>query len=525
MNNINDNENIEEENKEEEPLAILNLEIEKGIVKQIKLYKNSNPEEVSFAFCKENNIDFSLMSQIKNEIETLLQNYFQSSHNENQKEDNISPNDENEYIQNNPNNIINENNNNSLNDDEYNNYHYINQFKNNIPNKDNDNINNRKLFFYQFLQEQKNQKLINNKSNSANKYRLNVFNTLKNTKKKYKNKNNFIENKNSKYINDSYLTKNFNTIANNNNSNIFNRLYNDAKIKRVVYKRPCHYGSHSKENNNIFQDDIDDVYETINGKTINKKTLDMNPSYSRSYQIKPNQLLSKECSFQPNTIIHNQQTNNISYNLNNTYNSNNDNIDDIHLYYNNNLNFNKKKNKVLYEENYIPLKNKTKYYSNIDRNNNMNFLDNIDIVTKNAFNNLFNILINNDTNQILNKNTITMNNIDKNTVLILSSIIQDINSNELELNLDNFINKLNNEISNDDKKYLISNYSDISINNNMENKERYSNMKSNIKNKKYDFNSNSKNIKNKNKEMTFFSYNKNHRLPSGTEKKKNFYYL
>ena len=62
--------------EEEEPLAILNLEIDKGVIKPIKIFKNSNPEEISIKFCKDNNIDLSLMNQIKIEIESFLEKYF-----------------------------------------------------------------------------------------------------------------------------------------------------------------------------------------------------------------------------------------------------------------------------------------------------------------------------------------------------------------------------------------------------------------------------------------------------------------
>ena len=144
--NSGDN-NIEENQKEREPLGILNLEIEKGIVKQIKLYKNSNPEEVSFAFCKENNIDFSLMGQIKNEIEELMEKYYQASN----KDKNVYQENNNVENNNNKNNIYN---NNILNSDEYNSYQIFNKSKNNIYNNNNQ-MNNRKLFFYQYLQEQK----------------------------------------------------------------------------------------------------------------------------------------------------------------------------------------------------------------------------------------------------------------------------------------------------------------------------------------------------------------------------------
>ena len=534
MHEIENNENnyIQKNINEEEPIAILNLEIEKDVVKQIKLYKNSNPEEVSFAFCKDNNLDFLYMNRIKNEVESLMQNYVQPPN----KEKNTYSKDN--YTQKNNKNLVYKNN--ILNNDEYNSYQNINQSKNNAYN--NSDKNNRKLFFYQFLQQQKGKQ----KSKSVNKFKINVFNTIKNTKKKNNIKRNYNEYQNLRNINDSYLTKKFKTI-NNDNSYIFNRLYNDAKIKRVAYKRPCHYGSQSKENN-IFQDYKYNAYETINGKIINKKTLDMDPSYTRSYQIKPHQLLNKECSFQPNLIISNQSNyntnNNKSYHLNSTHNSNNmtdergfysqnnilktnklnEDTENNNYYNNNNFILSKNKNNMVFEENYLPLKDKTKYFSNVNENNEINNFDNIELCDE-ALNNLF-ILLTGD-NQILNKNTININNIDNNSVNILSPLILDINNNEIELNSENFVKRMNNELSIYDKKYIILNYNTSSINkhcNSNYNKQKFSHSKKN-KNSNIAYNSNNKYSKNKYKPETFFNYNKNYRLFSGTEKKKNFYYL
>ena len=303
-------------------------------------------------------------------------------------------------------------------------------------------------------------------------------------------------------------------------------MYNDAKIKRIVYRRPCHYSSHSKENN-IFQNYSNNIYETINGRTINKKNLDINQNYIRSYQIKPNKLLNENYSFQPNLNKNYQanfNTNNNSYQLNNTNNSNNlqgertsysKNLGRINNSYHNlnldnNLNFNK--NKILFERNYIPLKDRIKNYSNSIKDKNLDISDNMDNLCIEAFSNLFNLLANNGKNQqIINKNNININNIDNNSVLILSSIIQEINNNELELNCEEFIKKLYSDLTNEDKKFLILNYSNISINND-ENKTNLNNKKS---------------IKNRNFETIshYFKSKKNYRLPSGTEKKKNFYYL
>ena len=539
-----------ENKKEEEPLALLNLEVQKGIIKQIKFYKNSNSEELAYNFCKENKIDFLSMAQIKNEIESLIQKYFNSYQNEKKLE--------NLMIENN--NIYNskprssqrydKKSNNSLND-EFSYYKYNNNSKNNISN------NKGNLFFYEFLQkEQKKRKPFLSKSNSVNILKTKVFNTI-NTTSKYSNRKRLIGSGSGSHIriNDYYLTKNINT--NDKNSNIFSRLYSDAKIKKVVYKRPCHYRSNSKEKRG-FQDDGNNIYETINGKSFNKMTIDMSPSYIRSYQIKPYQILNKECSFHPNSKLFSIQTNNIN-NLNlmnipeNRDNNNylkNTKTNGIKyhkfkrkLYSNNNENnnndnpmFNQHQNNILYEENYVPLKNKIKFYPKLEENNHLNIIDNKDKKSLEAFNNLFDKLTNNDQSHILNKNTLNINNIDNNSVLILSNIIKDINNNDIELNLENFINRLFIELSNEDKKIIILNYSNTStINSNYKrNKIKNDNNHKIEVNKQpllfmnnygYNQNKNDKLLEKMYKANTSSNFNKSYRISSGAEKKKNFYYL
>jgi hypothetical protein len=336
-------------------------------------------------------------------------------------------------------------------------------------------------------------------------------------------------------------------MVNNNNSNIFERLYRDAKIKRVVYKRPCHYSNNSKENK-IFQDYNNNVYETINGKTFNKRTIDMKPCYLRSYQIKPYQMLNKECSFQPNIYRYNFNNNLSStyysnnlyesseiYNMTNKTKSNtcasyNMSINNKN-YLNNNLNFSSDRKNVTYEENYIPLKDKVKHFSNFIEVNNLNTGNNMEVVTIDAFTNLFNILTDYDQSHLLNKNTINLNNIDNNTIVILSPIIKDLNNNEIELDLDNFINRIFKDISNEDKKVLILNYSTVST----DNKNNYIDIKQNSSYKKLrrgadDNRSNSKN-KSSGKKNKIGKFNKNEyqnynfRKNTGTEKRRNFYYL
>jgi hypothetical protein len=385
-----------------------------------------------------------------------------------------------------------------------------------------------------------------------------VFNTI-NTISKYNNKKKLIGSGGGshRFINDNYLTKNTNrnTNINHKNSNIFSRLYSDAEIKKVVYKRPCHYGSNSKENRG-FQDYGNNIYETINGKSFNKMTIDMNPSYLRSYQINPYQILNKECSFQPNSKIFTIQTNNIN-NLNLTNIPENRDNNNYHkysktngqkyqkfkrkLYSNNNENndnpnLSQHQNNLLYEENYVPLKNKIKFYPNLQDNNHLDIVDYNDKQSFEAFNNLFGKLTNNDQSHILNKNTLNINNIDNNSVLILSNIIKDINNNDIELNLENFINRLFIELSNEDKKKIILNFSNVSIGNNNCNRNKIKNDNNQkievnkqrllfMNNYDYNQNKNDKLFKKKYKANTISNFNKSYKISSGAEKKKNFYYL
>ena len=547
MNNIY----FQKENKKEEaPLALLNLEVQKGIIKQIKFYKNSNPEELAYNFCKENKIDFSSISQIKNQIESLIQKYLNSYQNEKKLENLIIENNNNYYNKPRSAQRYDKKRNDALND-EYSSYNYNNNSKNNISN------NKGNLFFYQFLQkEQKKANPFLNKSNSVNILKSKVFNTI-NTTRKYSNKKKLLGAKGGshRHINDNYLTKNANT--NHKNSNIFNRLYSDANIKKVVYKRPCHYGSNSKERRG-FQDDGNNIYETINGKSFNKMTIDMSPSYLRSYQIKPYPILNKECSFQPNSKIFNIQTNNINnFNLANipeNRDNNNYHIDTKingqkyqkfkrKLYSNNEENnnndnpiLNKHQNNTLYEENYVPLKNKIKFYPNLEENNHLDIIENNDKLSFEAFNNLFDKLTNNDQSHILNKNTLNINNIDINSVLILSNFIKDINNNDIELNLENFYNRLFIELSNEDKKIIILNYSNTSTINSNYKRNKIKNDNNHkievnkqpllfMNNYDYNQNKNDKLFEKKYKANTISNFNKSYKISSGAEKKKNFYYL
>ena len=57
------------------PFFLMTLEDNLGKCKQIKIYQNSNPSELAFNFCKENNLDFSSMKYIKANIKTIVKKF------------------------------------------------------------------------------------------------------------------------------------------------------------------------------------------------------------------------------------------------------------------------------------------------------------------------------------------------------------------------------------------------------------------------------------------------------------------
>ena len=62
----------EEKEEIEQPFFIMTLEFEKGKHKKIKIFPDSDPTELAFNFCKDNNLDFATMKYINSEIENLV---------------------------------------------------------------------------------------------------------------------------------------------------------------------------------------------------------------------------------------------------------------------------------------------------------------------------------------------------------------------------------------------------------------------------------------------------------------------
>jgi hypothetical protein len=71
-NDITSNKEQQDDNK---PFFVMTLEFEKGKQEYIKIFPNTDPDEVSFNFCKENNLDFVSMKYLKDEINELLSKF------------------------------------------------------------------------------------------------------------------------------------------------------------------------------------------------------------------------------------------------------------------------------------------------------------------------------------------------------------------------------------------------------------------------------------------------------------------
>ena len=76
MNNVKNSQNSKEEtNKYKKPFYLMTLEDNNGECKQIKIYQDSDPFELSYNFCKENNLDFESMKYVKKNIKEIIKKF------------------------------------------------------------------------------------------------------------------------------------------------------------------------------------------------------------------------------------------------------------------------------------------------------------------------------------------------------------------------------------------------------------------------------------------------------------------
>ena len=290
-----------------ELIYTLNIELPKEIKKQIPIYENSNSNEIAYDFCKENDLDYAKLSEIKNQIDSITKS---------------------------KKNINNTNNFSSKNS------------KQNSINKKKFYHKSQKLFPYQYSITENYKKLEQNNSK-----------------------------KSIKSLNKSLI---------NNKKNIFERLFNDAEIKRISYKRSCHFSQKKNNKNN----NVNKSYLTLNNENNSQfsKLIDENcdRTYQKSYVFKNNNNNNKlkNCTFRPNffnyqqyakpKIIKNNNNNNNYIKITNKINSY------VTLRNKNNFKFKNKRlnNLILSENNNLKTENLLKN-KNINENNKISDISNL----------------------------------------------------------------------------------------------------------------------------------------------------
>ena len=79
-NEINENNNINLEERKDTQFYLITLEDSNGEHQQIRIFKNSDPSEIAFNFCKDNNLDFKSMKYIQKNIEKIIKQFDEPNH-------------------------------------------------------------------------------------------------------------------------------------------------------------------------------------------------------------------------------------------------------------------------------------------------------------------------------------------------------------------------------------------------------------------------------------------------------------
>ena len=564
---------------------LIKINLSKENQKEIEIDNNfNNICDISFEFCKKYNLDYQTLVQMINELETIKNN---SNKNNNNYEISLDKNPQNiiyKKIQKIPkkiNKIVKEEDEENIDSSPRNKKHII-------PIK-----KNQKLFPYEFKIKKnfsnKNKKKINNKETSQDS-----MNSFYNQSNQLSNKVNIsstinLNNLSSIEGNQTVNTlkpmntiSNFSRISSKNNfkniqNNIFERLFNDAQIKRVAYRRPCHFSSDLRENslnnnNKINSSHILDgnsmLFSNTNLTLLSNYSYrnDNNKNYNNSYLLRSLKTLSPECIFQPNsTLKRNKSLNNNRKNshkrnkdFNNSENKNLNNLDykpiiikEEEILNEKNKIFNtiaatneKKRNDKNINNIYIPLKNRISWGINQSEL----FLEGEANV---AFENLFYELNGNNNNNELNDKNINVEKIPTNILYDIEPITSEIYKNKKNYSIDDFKNEMKeiiNKLPKEDKKNIINFYknkkNNFYLNTEPSNNKilnDYEKNKNNL-NKSKGMHMTNRSVQyviedeNNNKNnFSFFNHSarKNkinfssihNRLPSGVEKKRNFFYL
>lgn len=93
------NPQIEDLKDNEIPPFIMTIDIDQGKSEKIKIFFDSNPEELAFDFCKRNNLDYNAMQYLSEEIKNVIANNIEPAQQKNQIQEMIKEEIEEEELQ------------------------------------------------------------------------------------------------------------------------------------------------------------------------------------------------------------------------------------------------------------------------------------------------------------------------------------------------------------------------------------------------------------------------------------------
>lgn len=363
----------QEQTKQQDPIFVITLELEEGKPKQIQIYADSKPGELAFEFCKENNLDFESLKNLKAQIENLMnqhmkEDFVASSEKSREKDsiENVKSNNvkalkeskQMEIVENNDNSLNKKSIEHNENKKEINNVYsseeaqdnkgnnkiaeihqqketkntkssYVplihqNKFNNNLSiqvsreHKTNKNPLSKtiikknkgvrsnkttKLFPYEFTITDNRPKM---KTISVNKGELKQSPSSTNHKQNILISNqsvNSIKNKSVVLNSNATSISRINTMSSQSKikNNIFERLFKDSQIKRVAYRRPCHFSNTPGQRNSNVCPSNSNTNISINTVSLfNNMDNFFEDNYSRSYKFKSGKVINKNLPFKPN---------------------------------------------------------------------------------------------------------------------------------------------------------------------------------------------------------------------------------
>lgn len=364
----------QEQIKHQDPIFVITLELDEGKPKQIQIYADSKPGELAFEFCKENNLDFESLKNLKAQIENLMNQHMKEdligSSGERNEKDNIENVNSNNLkaLKDSKQKKSVENNDNSLNKkakDQYenkkeinNDYHdedkqcnkednkiteiplqkqtnnitkntytpliHQNKFNNNlsiqVSKERNSNKNplsktiikknkgvrphkTTKLFPYEFTITDNRPKM---KTINVSRGELKQSPSSTNHKQNFLISNqsvNSIKNKSVVVNSNATSISRINTMSSQSKikNNIFERLFKDSQIKKVAYRRPCHFSNTpGQRNNNVCVSNSNTNISINTVSLFNNIDYFFEDSYARTYKFKSGKVINQNLPFKPN---------------------------------------------------------------------------------------------------------------------------------------------------------------------------------------------------------------------------------